>query len=136
VTLPATNLYLQGRDQPISTPRGLTPIRLLLEAGVNVAGGGDNVQDPFNPLGCGDPLHTAQLLVLAGHLPVDEAYRLVSTRARRAMGLPAPEVLPGSPADLVAVAGSSLREVMATATEERIVIRAGRVVARTDLCRT
>ena len=136
VTLPATNLYLQGRDQPVSMPRGLTPIHVLLEAGVNVAGGGDNVQDPFNALGCGDPLHTAQLLVFAGQLSLQEAYRLVSSRARMAMGLPQLDVVPGSPADLVAVAGSSLRDVMATVTEDRIVIRDGRVVVRTELRRT
>jgi cytosine deaminase len=136
VTLPATNLYLQGRDQPVSTPRGLTPIRVLLEAGVNVAGGGDNVQDPFNALGCGDPLHAAQLLVFAGQLSPEEAYRSVSGGARLAMGLPHLDVVPGSPADLVGVAGSSLREVMATATEDRIVMRDGRVIARTELRRT
>jgi cytosine/creatinine deaminase len=136
VTLPATNLYLQGRDQPVSMPRGLTPIHVLLEAGVNVAGGGDNVQDPFNALGCGDPLHTGQLLVFAGQLSLEEAYRLVSSNARMAMGLPQLDVVPGSPADLVAVAGSSLREVMATVTEDRIVMRHGRVIVRTELRRT
>ena len=136
VILPATNLYLQGRDQPVSMPRGLTPIHVLLEAGVNVAGGGDNVQDPFNPLGCGDPLHTAQLLVFAGQLSPEEAYRFVSSGARKAMGLPQVDVVPGSPADLVAVAGSSLREVMATMTEDRVVMRHGRVMVRTELRRT
>jgi cytosine deaminase len=136
VTLPATNLYLQGRDRPVSTPRGLTPVRVLLEAGVNVAGGGDNVQDPFNALGCGDPIHTAQLLVLAGHLSPEEAYQSVSVRARKAMALPAIEVAPDSPADLLAIAGSSLREAMATATEERTVVRAGRIVARTEVRRS
>ncbi len=136
VTLPATNLYLQGRDRQVSMPRGLPPLRILLDAGVDVAGGGDNVQDPFNPLGCGDPLHTAQFLVLAGQLSPQEAYGLVSTGARKAMGLPALEIVPGSPADLLAVAGSSLREVLATATEDRVVIRDGRLIARTEVHRT
>jgi len=136
VTLPATNLYLQGRDRQVSMPRGLPPLRILLDAGVDVAGGGDNVQDPFNPLGCGDPLHTAQFLVLAGQLSPEEAYGLVSTGARKAMGLPALDIAPGSPADLIAVAGSSLYEVLATVTEDRVVIRGGKLVARTEVHRT
>jgi len=53
VTLPMTNLYLMGRDWPGSPPRGLTALRPLLDAGVCVAAGGDNVRDPFNPMGRG-----------------------------------------------------------------------------------
>ena len=51
VALPATNLFLQGRDHQQAMPRGLTAVRALLEAGVVVAAGADNLQDPFNPLG-------------------------------------------------------------------------------------
>lgn len=135
VACPLTNLYLQGRGWPTSPPRGITAVGALLAAGVTVAAGSDNVQDPFNPLGRGDPLQTAALLVAAGHLAPDEAYRLVSDGARRVMGLPSPEVASGSPADLLAVAGGSLREVLATLTEDRFVFRAGRLVARTSVDR-
>ena len=131
VTLPQTNLYLQGRGWETSPPRALTAIRQLLAAGVTVAAGGDNVQDVFNPLGRGDPLEAAGLLVSAGHLSTEEAYRLVSEGARSAMGLPPVEVAPGLPADLLAVAGTSPREVLATGTEDRFVFAAGRLVART-----
>ena len=131
VTLPQTNLYLQGRDHPTAKPRGMTAIAALRRAGATLAGGGDNMQDPFNPLGCGDPLQITQLLVAAGHLAVGDAYGLVSDAARAVMGLEPVRLAPGSPADLLAVRGSSLREAVATATEERVVIRAGRVVART-----
>lgn len=55
VALPLTNLYLQGRDTPARTPRGLTAVRALLDAGVPLAGGGDNIRDPFNPVGRADP---------------------------------------------------------------------------------
>jgi cytosine deaminase len=131
ITLPLTNLYLQGRDRPTATPRGLTAVRALLDAGVTVAAGGDNVQDPFNPIGCGDPLETAQLLVAAAQLDCSTAYELVSGAARTVLGLPPLSMAPGSPADFLAVAGSSLREAIATRSEQRIVIRAGRVLART-----
>ncbi len=64
-------------DQPVparaatvatATPRGLTALRPLLDAGVTLAAGADNLQDPFNVVGRGDPFETAALLVMAGHL--------------------------------------------------------------------
>jgi cytosine/creatinine deaminase len=135
VTCPGTNLHLLGRGVRTATPRGLTALQALLRAGVLVAGGGDNVQDFFHPLGCGDPLQTAALLVLAGQLDVHTAYRLVSENARAVMGLPGAGVAPGAPADLVAVAAGSLQEALSTTTEDRIVFRAGRVVRRTSVVR-
>jgi cytosine deaminase len=132
ICCPATNLYLQGRDHGPSTPRGLTALGPLLAAGVTVAGGGDNVQDPFNPLGTGDPLETAALLVLAGHLTVEQAYDAVSRSARRAMGLPAVRIAPGFPADLVALPARTLREAMARRPGHRLVIRHGRIVSHPD----
>jgi cytosine deaminase len=131
VTLPQTNLFLQGRETACATPRGLTAIRPLMAAGVRVAGGADNLQDPFNLVGRGDPLETAALLVMAGHLLPDEAYEAVSTVAREVMGLPPVRVEPGSPAELLAVKASGVREAVAMAPGDRVVIHQGRVVSRT-----
>ena len=135
VSCPGTNLHLQARDVRTATPRGITALRALIDAGVTVGGGGDNVQDFFHPLGCGDPLQTAALLVIGGQLDIPTAYRLVSEGARAAMGLPAHGVAPGADAELVAVAGSCLQEVLATTTEDRIVFRRGRLLERTRVVR-
>lgn len=133
VSLPITNLYLQGWEHPVSTPRGLTALRALLDGGATVAAGADNVRDPFNPVGRSDALETASLLVTAGHLGLDEAYAAVSTGARRVMALPAAGVAPGLRADLLAVRGTSLGDVVANAPADRRVIHAGRLVSRTDV---
>ena len=134
---PITNLYLQGWDDDVATPRGLTAARALLDAGVRFAAGADNVRDPFNPLGRGDALETAMLLVVAGHLTVDEAYAAVSRGARDVLGLPEAAVRPGARADLLAVRGTDLVDVVANAPADRYVIHAGRLVAtsstRTDV---
>ncbi|MFI1728337.1 amidohydrolase family protein [Streptomyces acidicola] len=135
VTLPLTNLGLQGRDQPSSTPRGLTAVRALLDAGVRLAAGGDNVRDPFNPVGRGDPLETAALLVAAGHLTPPEAVHAVTAGARSVLGLPEAGPYEGAVADLLAVRGASLSEVLGTASPDRVVIRAGRLVSRTTVVR-
>jgi cytosine/creatinine deaminase len=135
VACPQTNLYLQARGRPSSPPRGLTAVRALMEAGATVAGGGDNTQDPFNPMGRADPLETAALLVVTAHLTPEEAYGAVSARARSAMGLPEVRVEPGSPADLLAISAGSIREALATGTPDRVVIGRGRVLATTRVDR-
>lgn len=129
---PITNLYLQGWDDDVATPRGLTAVRALVDAGVRFAAGADNVRDPFNPLGRSDALETAMLLVVAGHLSVDEAYAAVSTGARDVMGLPVAGVVPGARAELLAVRGTDLVGVVATASLDRYVIHAGRLVAASE----
>ena len=132
ITLPQTNLFLQGRDDPVGTPRGLTAINALLDAGAVVAAGADNVQDPFNLVGRSDPLETAALMVMAGHrLPAD-AYDMVSNMSRRVMGLDPVNFEPGDPADIVAIDAPSLRGAVADAPMSRRVYRRGRLVATAD----
>jgi cytosine deaminase len=126
---PITNLYLQGWDNPTSMPRGLTAARELVDAGARFAAGADNVRDPFNPLGNGDALQTAMLLVVAGHLTIDEAYAAVSSGAREVMALPPAGVFVGGRADLLAIAGASLIEVVADAPASRMVFHNGALVA-------
>lgn len=135
VTLPLTNLYLQGRDRPSSTPRGLTAVRALLDAGVTVAAGGDNIRDPFNPVGRADPLETASLLVTAGHLTPDEALHAVTGGARAVLGLPAAGPYEGAVADLLAVRAQTVSEVLGASSPERLVFAGGRLVSRTSVVR-
>lgn len=133
ISLPITNLYLQGWQHPVSTPRGLTALRALLDAGVRLGAGADNVRDPFNPVGRSDALETASLLVSAGHLTLDEAYTLVSSGARSVMSLPPAGVAVGARAELLAVRGANLSDVIANASADRYVIHAGRLVAQSEV---
>ncbi|MQY18385.1 amidohydrolase family protein [Nocardia macrotermitis] len=129
VSLPLTNLYLQGWDDPVATPRGLTAINALLDAGIPVAAGGDNVRDPFNPVGRSDPLETAALLIAAGHVAPETALRLITDGAREVLGLPEAGAKVGARAEFLAVRGDSLLDVLANAPADRIVIHDGAVVS-------
>jgi cytosine/creatinine deaminase len=133
VTLPQTNLGLQGRGQPTMVPRALPPVALLEEAGVLVAAGGDNWRDPFNPVGRIDPMETASLLVTAGHVPLGHAYELVSGQARAVLGLPPAGLRTGDAADLLAIRAADLAEAVASGTEDRMVFHRGRIVADTSV---
>ena len=136
VALPQTNLFLQGRNHPTATPRGLTAIDALRQAGALVCAGADNVQDPFNLVGRSDPLETAALLVMAGHRLPDEAFRMIGADARACLGLPPAEPVVGAVADLVAIDAPSVRGAIADAPMARKVFHRGKLVAATSQSRT
>jgi cytosine/creatinine deaminase len=98
-----------------------------------VAGGGDNIQDPFNPMGRADPLETASLLVTAGHLSPQRALEAVTSGARVALGLPPHGLAEGQPADLVLVAGRDPAAAIAAGSPQRTVFRGGRIVSVTTV---
>lgn len=128
IALPQTNLFLQGRDQQHAMPRALTAVKALQSVGVNVCAGGDNLQDPFNPVGRGDPLETGALMVMAAHLAPNAALATVSTNSRIALTGRCGDVAAGDPAELVAVPVASVREALAFGPPGRLVIHHGRVV--------
>jgi cytosine deaminase len=132
VANPITNLYLQGRDIPAATPRGITAITALRSAGVSVAAGADNVRDPFNPLGRSDALETAMLTAIVGHVHPDVALAMVTDEARAVLGLPHAGPRVGARAELLAVRGTSVTDVIANAPADRVVVHDGAVVARSE----
>jgi cytosine deaminase len=129
VTLPLTNLNLQGRELGQDKPRGIAPLRAFLDGGVDLAAAGDNVEDAFNPVGRGDPLETAMLLVVAAHLSLEEAWHLASAGSRRAMRLAPAGAFPGAQADFLAVRAGGLAMAVAEAPSDRMVLSRGRLVA-------
>lgn len=128
VALPPTNLWLLGHhagDTPATRP--LAPIRQLQRAGVTVAVGGDNVQDPWYPGGDFDPLELLRFCLPAAHLAPWQRQGLApfTTAASRLMGLEWDGVLrSGAPADLVVLAAGSWSELLARAPQRRV-LRAG-----------
>lgn len=128
IALPHTNLFLQGRDMQSAMPRGLTAVKHLRDAGVRVAAGSDNLQDPFNPIGRGDPLEAAGLMILTAHLLPEEAFASVSTVAREVVGARAAGPSVGAVADLMLTAVASVREMIAVGGPRSFVMRRGVVV--------
>ncbi len=125
IALPHTNLFLQGRGA-VPMPRGLTAVGALRAAGVNVAAGADNLQDPFNPVGKACPFETAGLMIMTSHLLPDDAWDSVSVNAAQALGRPTAGIAPGAPADLLAVPAATTREAIAFGPAQRRVWRDGR----------
>ena len=127
VALPHTNLFLQGRENITAPPRGLTAISKLRMAGVRVAAGADNLQDPFNPLGSGDPLETAALMVLAAHQLPSDAFDAISNTAKSVIGTAQSHLNIGDRADLMLTLAESLREAIANRSARSMVMHRGRL---------
>ena len=91
VTLPATDVYLGGRNDVARQRRGLTPVRALNAAGVNVAYSSNNIRNAFTPFGKADPLQIGNLLahlVQFGTLEHQaEILKMGTTNAARAIGI-------------------------------------------------
>ncbi len=130
VALPHTNLFLQGRGHA-PMPRGLTAVAALRAAGVIVAAGADNLQDPFNPVGRACPFETAGLMIMTSHLLPDDAWASVTDRAAEVTGATPASCAPGSPADLVAIRAATVREAIAFGPADRHVWRRGVRISET-----
>lgn len=56
-SMPTENAYLQGRQDTYPKRRGLTRVKELLDAGVNVCFGQDSINDPWYPVGNGNMMN-------------------------------------------------------------------------------
>ena len=132
VTLPAANLFLQGRDAGKLAPRGLTRVTGLQAAGVAVAAASDNIQDPFVPSGSGDLLEIARWSLLAAHLGSNDlprAFEMVSSAPARLLGLDDYGLREGARADLLITDAEDAADLVAGGALARTVLINGRVVS-------
>jgi len=139
VTLPAANLFLQGREADRLPPRGLTRVKELLAAGVPLAAASDNIQDPFVPSGSGDLLEIARWTLLAGQLGLSDlrqVFEMVSSVPAQMIGLGADwGIRQGARADLLIARVETIDDLVAEGALERTVMIEGRVVSSTSVQR-
>ncbi len=126
--LPQTNLFLQERGVSTKPARAITPIHRLQQAGVVVAAGADNLQDPFNLVGRGDPLEIASLLMVSAQVTALQALQMVSSNAHTAVHGVTSSLAVGEPADFTAIPATNLRESIAMGPPDRIVVYGGVVI--------
>src|SRR5438105_760262 len=136
VTNPLDNAVLQGRFDSYPIRRGHTRVKELLAAGINTCIGHDSGMDPWYPLGYGDPLQAAFVLAHygqlsgAGELPA--LIEMITANPARALGGENYGLEVGNRADLVAYTAPTEMDAIRLVAPRRLVLRAGRVVARTE----
>jgi len=102
--LPATDLYLMGREATHNAPRGLTLAHKLVDNGVLCSVATNNVLNPFTPFGDASLLRMANFYANVAHASVsdfDTCLDLVTELPARLMNLDDYGIKVGNPADLI-----------------------------------
>lgn len=142
VSNPLSNVSLQGRFDSFPVRRGIARVKPLLEAGVNVSFGNDNVQDAFYPLGNAGMipalsmgLHLCHML---GYEDLQRALDLVTVNGARTLGLGenAYGLQKGKPANLAIMHAQSPYECLVEHSAVKYSFRGGRLLAETTAPRT
>jgi cytosine deaminase len=130
---PLINITLQGRHDTYPKRRGMTRVKELMAAGVNVAFGHDCVMDPWYSLGSHDMLEVAHMGLHVGQMTgVSEMRRCfdaVTINAARTLNLENYGLAPGCNADLVVLQARDPIEALRLRPARLFVIRRGAVIA-------
>ena len=130
--LPTANLQMLGGEGRTPHDRGSSRVKEMLDAGINVAAGADNMYDIWFRFNRMDPAELAYVTVLSAGLRTDdevrEGFEMVTTRAAKIIGAPAPAIAVGASADLVIFEATSLVDILRRLPGRRIHIKAGRPV--------
>jgi cytosine deaminase len=135
VANPLTNILLQGRFDTYPKRRGITRVKELDAAGVNVACGYDCILDPWYPLGTGSMLDAAFMLVhtcqMSGRSELFRSFEMVTGNPLRGAGRDW-TIDPGKPANFIVLDCEDEVEAIRLRPAVRWVVRAGAVVAETE----
>jgi len=128
VSLPTTNLFLQGSWQGTPIQRGITRILEARATGIPVSLASDNVADPFFPYGTYDVLEAWSLGIQVAHLaPAEDWLDAVTVVPAQAMGLAWDgRIAPGCPADFLVLEATDRFALMNPSGRRRQVCRQGR----------
>jgi cytosine deaminase len=135
VANPLINITLQGRHDTFPKRRGMTRVKELMAAGINVAFGHDALMDPWYSLGTYDlievahmGLHVAQM---TGVSEMQQIFEAITTNGAIALGLEGYGLEPGCHADMVILQARDPQEALRLKPARLQVIRRGKVIAET-----
>lgn len=140
VANPLVNIHLQGRFDDYPKRRGITRVKEMLAAEINVCFGHDDVFDPWYPLGTGNMLqvlhmglHVCQLM---GYQQINEGLKLITHHSARTFGVTDYGIASGNRANLIILPAENGFEAVRRQVPVRWSIREGTVIAETQLAKT
>lgn len=127
---PNENLHLQGRG--ISpAPRGVAPIKELVDAGLNIAFCQDSMKDPWYPMGAGDLIRILDSGLHVGHLLADpylsKALDFITTNPAKNLGITT-QIKTGNAANLIVLDAHNDYEAVRTKADVLLSIHKGKTV--------
>ena len=133
VANPTANMLLMGRHDTYPKRRGMTRVKELMAANVNVALAQDSVMDVVGPLNCGDVLDCAHMAVHVGHLSgYDEmaaCFKAVTENPARILGLEGYGLSVGCRADMIVLDAQNPVEAVRLRPPRLFVICRGKVIS-------
>ncbi|MBA1345578.1 amidohydrolase family protein [Rhizobium sp. WYCCWR 11146] len=131
---PLINIMLQGRHDTYPKRRGMTRVRELMDAGLNVSFGHDCVMDPWYSMGSGDMLEVGHMAIhvaqMAGIEDKKRIFDALTVNSAKTMGLAGYGLEKGYNADLVILQASDTLEALRLKPNRLAVIRRGKIIAR------
>jgi cytosine deaminase len=126
------NLYLEGRHDSHPFRRGIPRLRDLVEAGVNVALGQDDVRNMFYPFGKLDMLEVANFAAHAAQLStpsqIQATFDMPRYNAARTLRIQDYGIQEGLPANLILIDAQTPTDAIRRQPERRLVIRQGEIL--------
>jgi len=136
VANPFSNALLQNRLDGYPRRRGITRIDELLEHGINISLGNDNIMDPFNPFGKGSMLQAAHLLVHTAHLNSDQQigqlFHMITFNGAKTLQDSNYGIVLGNEADCIILNATNIKEAIRLISDCLYVIRKGHIIATTE----
>lgn len=134
---PLVNIHLQGRFDSYPKRRGMTRVKELLAAGMNVAFGHDDIFDPWYPLGTGNMLqvlhmglHVGQMM---GYNEINDSLHLISTNSAKAMHVQDQYGIGvGKPGNLIVLDADSGYEAVRKQAVVLYSVRNGKILSQTS----
>ena len=134
---PLINITLQGRHDSYPKRRGMTRVKELMAAGVNVAFGHDCIMDPWYSLGSHDMLEVASMGLhvaqMTGIAEMHQAFDAVTANGARVLGLDNYGLEAGCNADFVILQAADPIEALRLKPARLFVVRRGAVIAETAM---
>ncbi|MGR6430729.1 amidohydrolase family protein [Rhizobium sp. PAMB 3174] len=131
---PLINIMLQGRHDTYPKRRGMTRVKELMEAGLNVSFGHDCVMDPWYSMGSGDMLEVGHMAIhvaqMAGIEDKRKIFDAITVNSAKTMGLEGYGLTNGCNADLVILQARDQQEALRLKANRLAVIKGGKVIAR------
>lgn len=132
---PLINIMLQGRHDNYPKRRGMTRVRELMAAGLNVSFGHDCVMDPWYSMGSGDMLEVGHMAVhvaqMAGIEEKTQIFNALTVNSAKTMGLAGYGLAKGCTADLVVLQARDPAEALRLKPARLAVIKSGKIIAST-----
>jgi cytosine deaminase len=128
--LPATDLFLMGRDQDHSVRRGVADANLLIEHGVDCSLSSNNILNPATPYGDCSLIRVANLyanvIQLDRAAQLRECFRMLTDRSARLLNFKEYGFAVGHPADVVIIDAQSPEQVIAEISQPIAVFKKGK----------